>query len=161
MKKTIIVIFVLTAQVTMAAPRIIPSHSNLLERADLVVTASFVKTEETEVRRRLGPHDARRVLTHFTIDSVLKGKLSSPTVVVGHYRQPPSNSPFNAVRLTTHHFSFIAFTNVNEKYLIYLKKQDTGAYAPVTGEIDPQFSFWKLEYKKEAIAEPKDALDKQ
>ena len=153
MKKTAIAILALFAQLAVGSPRVIPSHSNLLERADLVITASFGKTEETEERRRLGPHDARRVLSHFKIDSVLKGKHSGPTVVVGHYRHPPSKSPFEAVRLTTQKFSFIAFSDPNEKHLMYLKKQETGAYAPVTGELDPQFSFWKLNYKKETIAE--------
>ena len=153
MKKTAIAILALFAQLAVASPRVIPSHSNLLERADLVITASFVKTEETEERRRIGPHDARRVLTHFKIDSILKGKHSNQTVVVGHYLPPPSTSPFEAVRLTTHHFSFTAFSDPTEKYLIYLKKQKTGAYAPVTGELDPEFSFWKLDHKKETIAE--------
>lgn len=144
----------LLAQVGWASPRIIPTHSNLLSRADLVITGTFVKTEETEERRRIGQHDARRILTHFKIDSVVKGTPSGTEVVVGHYRQPPSDSPFDAVRITTQHFSFIAFSNTTEKCLIYLKEQGPGVYAPVTGEIDPQFSFWNLEYKRETIAEP-------
>ena len=153
MKRIVIATLAMVANVATASPRVIPSHSNLLAQADLVVTASFVKTDETEERRRLGPHDAQRVLTTFKIDSILKGNSSDQTVTVGHYLPPPSKSPFDAVRLTTHHFSFIAFRDPNEKYLIYLKKQKTGAYAPVTGEIDPQFSFWQVEYKKETIAE--------
>lgn len=159
MKYSMVILLGLLAQVATASPIVIPSHSNLLERADVVVTATFVKTDETEERRRIGPHDAQRILSSFRIDSVLKRKSARPEIVVGHYRQPPSNSPFDAVRLTTQHFSFIAFSDPNEKYLIYLKKQKSGAYAPVTGEIDPQFSFWKLNYKKETIAEQSPAGD--
>lgn len=149
MKYTIIFLASQVAQVASAAPIVIPSHSNLLERADLVVTASFVKTEQTEERRKIKQHDARRVLSHFKIDSVLKGKPSEPEIVAGHYAKPPSKSHFDSVRLTADHLSFISFTKSHDKYLIYLKKQKTEAYAPVTGEINPQYSFWKLESKKE------------
>lgn len=153
MRYTIILLFSLLAQVVSASPIVIPSQSNLLERADLVITASFVKTVKTEERRKIRHHDATRVLSHFKVDSVLKGKLAAAEVILGHYAKPPMKSQFDEVRLTTHHFSFISFKKSHEKYLIYLKKQDSGAYAPATGEVDPQYSFWKLESKKETIAE--------
>jgi len=153
MKYTFILLSVLIAQVVSASPIVIPSQSNLLERADLVVTASFVKTEQTEERRTIKRHDARRVLSYFKIDSVLKGKHSKPDIVLGHYAKPPSKSQFDEVRLTTDHFSFISFRKSHHKYLIYLKEEKSGAYAPATGEIDPQHSFWRLESKKEATAE--------
>ena len=152
-KYTIIFLFSLLAQIVSASPIVIPSHSNLLERADLVITASFVKTVKTEERRKIRHHHATRVLSHFTIDSVLKGKLAEPDVVVGHYARPPKKSQFDEVCLTTWHFSFISFKKSHDKYLIYLKKQKSGKYTPVTGEIDPQYSFWKLESKKESTAE--------
>jgi hypothetical protein len=147
-------VFALLAQVATASPRIIPTQSNLLSRADLVITATYVTTEETEERRRIGQHDARRILAHFRIDCVMKGTPTGTEVIVGHYLQPPSDSPLDAVRISTQHFSFLVFSNTTEKYLIYLKEQGEGVYAPVTGEIDPQFSFWNLEYKGATIAEP-------
>jgi hypothetical protein len=140
---------------------VIPSQSNLLERADLVITASFVKTVKTEERRKIRQHDATRVLSHFKVDSVLKGKLATSEVILGHYAKTPKESQFDEVRLTTDHFSFISFKKSHETYLIYLKKQDSGAYAPATGEVDPQYSFWKLESKQETIAEQSPGGDVQ
>ena len=154
MKITGIVVFAMLAQVALASPRIIPSHSNLFERADMVIVGKFVKTDATDTHRKIRHFDTVEAWSTFDVITILKGSPSNSVVSIMHYKQVSPPSDWDAVRTTVGTpFSLISFTKQYEHYMIYLKSDGKGGSLPVTGAIDPQFSFWKLEYKKETYAE--------
>ncbi len=160
MNKTIMMLLAVLTQSVWAAPRFVPAHSNLLERAQVVVIGRCVMTQHTEEHRKLERRDGILVLSRFKIEAVLKGSPSEPEVVVRHYRPTPPITPLDAVYATTDNVAFIAFHKVGQTYLIYLNKTADTNYAPVTGESDPQYSFWPLDRMKRGPAEPSPSGDR-
>jgi len=154
MKILTILTFLLVAHVASASPRLMPSHSNLLERADVVIVGKFLKTVATEGHRKIRHFDTVEAWTFFEVTTVLKGSPSNTVVSIMHYKQVSPPSDWDAVRIWVGTpFSLVSFVQQYEHYMIYLKSEGKGKYLPVTGALDPQFSFWKLEYKKETYAE--------
>ncbi len=154
MKRLAILTFLVVSHVASSAPRLMPTHSNLLEQADVVIVGRFEKTDATETHRKIKHFDTVEVWSSFQVTSVLKGSPSNSVVTIKHYQQVSPPSDFGAVRTTVGTpFSLISFAKRYEHYMIYLKSDGKGRYLPVTGAVDPQFSFWKLEYKKEGYAE--------
>jgi hypothetical protein len=72
------------------------------------------------------------VETTFTVSKILKGNSTNQTIMLHHYRfDPPNVEPPNAP-------SFVKFTpNNTNQYLLYLVKDGTNRFAPVSGQIDP------------------------
>lgn len=150
MKILTILTFLLLAHVASASPRLMPTHSNLLERADVVIVGKFVKTDATEVHRKIRHFETVEVWSIFEVTTVLKGSPSNAVVSIMHYKQVSPPSYWDSVQTTVGiPFSLISFVQQYEHYMIYLKSDGKGKYLPVTGALDPRFSFWKLEYKKE------------
>lgn len=144
----------MVGNVASAAPRLMPTHSNLLEQADVVIVGKFEKTDATKIHRKIKHFDTVEVWSSFQTTAVLKGFPSNAVVSIKHYQQVSPPSDFDAVRTTVGTpFSLISFVKRYEHYMIYLKSNGKGRYTPVTGAVDPQFSFWRLEYKKESYAE--------
>lgn len=160
MKRLAVFTLLVVAHVASAAPRLIPTHSVLLAQADVVIVGKFEKTETTEAHRKIKHFDTVEVWSSFQVTSVLKGSPSNTVVSIKHYKQVSPPSDFDALRTTVGTpFSLISFAKRHEHYMIYLKSDGKGRYLPVTGAVDPQFSFWKLEYKKEGYAESGGAGD--
>lgn len=151
MKNASIVIFTILAQVALAFPRIIPSHANLFKQADVVIIGKFVRTDVTDIHQTIKYLDTVRVWSSFEITTILKGSPSNSIVSIAHFKQVSNPTAREAIRTTAGtQFSLISFTPTNAHYVIYLKSDGAGKYIPVTGDIDPQFSFWKLDYKRES-----------
>jgi hypothetical protein len=136
------------AHAAAASPLTIPSHSNLLENADLVIIAHFIKTDETEMHRKVSSLDAVAVWSDFQVTAFLKGSSSNQVATVMHYKPLPPASGFWPVQMTSGpRFSFVSFIKSYQHYLIYLKSDGNKRYFPVTGVEDPEYSFWKLSSK--------------
>jgi hypothetical protein len=118
-------------------------YDKLTKMADLIVIATpvsvqdaaerttfpdIVQTDTNNVRR---PVPAIAVETTFAILSVLKGNTSTNTFVLHHLRKLENEPLFNGPGLVT-------FDPEDKKrFLLFLKRQADGRYAPLTGQTNP------------------------
>jgi len=148
MRIRIIITLILLAHAAAASPLTIPSHSNLLENADVVIIGHFMKTDETEIHSKISSLDAVAVWSDFQVTAFLKGYSSKQVATVMHYKPLPPASGFWPIQMTSGpRFSFVSFIKSYQHYLIYLKSDGNKRYLPVTGAEDPEYSFWKLSSK--------------
>ena len=123
------------------------SYRDMYEQADLVVIAKPLATRDTsEVGKvpRLSTCDVVGLSTDFEALVVMKGNSALNTFVLHHYREEGGRAPNGPC--------FVSFTydptdpmHSGGRYLLFLKKEADGRYAPVAGQMDPAlFSVLKL-----------------
>jgi hypothetical protein len=120
------------------------SYQEMFDQADLVAIAKPISTKDAQEEAKLtdfSPHyKITAVSTEFDIRVVLKGDTATKNFVLNHYRLgepgPVVNGP-----------NFVAFDpKAHHSFLLFLKKEAGGRYAPVSGQSDPAlFSVMKLE----------------
>lgn len=127
-----------------ARPVKIWSVEELHEKADLVVVGIAVSSADA---KGLAYPDAKTdtwvsVDTVFNIDCTLKGGLKTDRVTVRHNRYYEKKAEITTIDGP----SFVEFnTNFKNQYLIFLKRTDHGSYEPLTGQYDPDNSFFLLQ----------------
>jgi hypothetical protein len=118
------------------------TESELKNGSDLIVVGTVIEVKGLNETNSLGwPQTElfrpkfRGVETTFKVSEILKGVPASDKIILHHYREESEwGSPPNGPNL-------ISFTaNSTNKYLLYLVKDGTNRFAPVTGQIDPRFS---------------------
>ncbi len=121
------------------------SYQEMFDQADLVVVAKPVSTADTAERAIL-PNitpdvHVVGVETKFEIRLVMKGGKDIRTLTLHHYRlDDPKTAMMNGPELA------VFDRDDYHKYLLFLKKEADGRYAPVSGQTDPAvFSISKLE----------------
>ena len=107
------------------------------EQADLVVIAkpiSTTNTSERAVLSNISPNvHVVGVQTEFVVRVVMKGEATIQKITVPHYGL--ANVEDGRVRGAPHLVSFDA--KQRQCYLLFLKKEADGRFAPVTGQTDP------------------------
>ena len=134
MKKTIPIVILLVAFSITALARIIHvwTAAEMQKASDLIVigTVSQVRDlDETNTVLWTG-WKFPGVETTFTVSKVLKGAATNHTVVLHHYRFDhviPANCPS---------FVILSPTDTN-RFLLYLVRDGTARFAPVSGQLDP------------------------
>jgi len=118
-------------------------YDKLTKEADLIVIATPVSVQDTAERTTFPnivqthtnnvrrPVPAIGVETTFAILAVLKGKTSTNTFVFHHLRELENKPSFNRPGLVT----FDA--KDKKRFLLFLKRESDGRYAPLTGQTDP------------------------
>jgi hypothetical protein len=144
--KTFLPIIMLVLFSTTAFARLMEywPYDRLTKEADAIVIATPVSVQDTAERTTL-PNIARvgtnnvssaipaiGVETTFTVLSVLKGETNTTTIVFHHLREAEKAvAEFNAPGL-------VAFDPAEKKrFLLFLKRESDGRYAPLTGQTDP------------------------
>ena len=118
------------------------SLSELTAKADLVVVATAASS--TDAKNYVYP-DAKdttwvTVDTVFSIETVLKGEIKTPRVTVQHFRYWKSDAS------VVDGPSFVEFFPARKhRYLMFLERKANGRYEPLTGQYDPDGSFFMLE----------------
>lgn len=119
------------------------SKAELENASDLIVLARPMATNDLDETSSLGWSSTptfqvkfRGVETTFRVLDVLKGMPENDKIILHHYRMVPEwGSPPNGP-------SFIEFTpGGTNQFILYLTKDGTNRYAPVTGQIDAWFSI--------------------
>jgi hypothetical protein len=136
MNKPLAVLLICGAAI-MAQGRLVSrlTYQQMFDRADLVAFAQPVSTNATSEQTVLPdigpPIHVVGVETKFAVELVLKGHKATKEFVLHHYRDVKSAVYINGPYL-------VAFTpGVNESYLLFLKKEADGRYAPINGQTDP------------------------
>jgi hypothetical protein len=135
MKKFVPVFLLSILSLTVFARIIVPWTEDKMQNAsDLIVIGTVVKVtdlDETNTSLWTG-YKFRGVETTFNVSKVLKGNVSGQIVILHHYSFKAQNFiPPNAP-------SFINLTlSDTNQYLLYLVKDGTNRFAPVSGQLDP------------------------
>jgi hypothetical protein len=111
------------------------TYQQMFDQADLVAFAQPVSTnataEQTVLPNIAPPIQVVGVETKFAVELVLKGDKATKEFVLHHYRETPALYMNGGPDL-------VAFTpGGNESYLLFLKKEADGRYAPINGQTDP------------------------
>ncbi len=122
------------------------TFSELAEKADAIVVAEPISTtstaEKTELSENISPPVAVvGVETEFNVLAVLKGMVEKKEFVLHHYKLPPDvgviiNGPLL--------IDFPAESNVRSHYLMFSKRASDGRFEPVSGQVDPIDSIYRL-----------------
>lgn len=115
------------------------TYQELFDQADLVVVAVPISTHDTKESGGLpgwSTIETVGVNTEFQSSVVMKGDTKVKKFILHHYRlKNPKQIPPNAP-------SFVGFKppfklETSERFLLFLKRESDGKYAPVSGQIDP------------------------
>jgi hypothetical protein len=122
------------------------SYDRLAKEADLIVIATPISTRDTAERttlpgiERVDANKVRSAIpaigveTTFTTLAVLKGDAKIAKVVFHHLREA-------APKLSLDGPGLVAFDSKEKKrFLLFLKREPDGRYAPLTGQTDPDGS---------------------
>jgi len=137
MKRILTLLLVLAMPMIVAARAVRAwSYQEMFDQADLVVIAKPTATKDTEEKGRVadfsGPYEVIAVATELEASVIMKGEKTTNQFVLHHYRlahpdQPVANGP-----------NLVAFNpKAHHSFLLFLKKEGDGRYAPVTGQQDP------------------------
>jgi hypothetical protein len=134
MKKTIPIVILLVALSITAFARFfrVWTAAEMQKASDLIVVGTVSQVRDlNETNTVLWPGwRFPGVETSFTVSKVLKGDFTNHTVVLHHYRFDhviPPNCPC---------FVILSPTNTNQ-FLLYLVRDGTARFAPVSGQLDP------------------------
>jgi hypothetical protein len=129
-------------------------YNRMTAEADLVAIATPVETKKLKekadlpgVRWNNQPIRVLGLETTFEVSVCFKGKLSTnkkPRIILHHYRlmEPKMAEVPNAVQL-------LQFKpGDRSQYLMFLKREENGRYAPFNGQTDPIHSIEKLQTPK-------------
>jgi hypothetical protein len=138
--KPYLTIVLILATSLVAQARLIRNWSDqeLFDQSDLVVIATPTTSADTKERVDLPGFPAQPVIgveTAFAVSAVVKGDKELKNVILHHYRAneersgPVANEPI-----------LIAFKpEEKRKFLLFLKREADGRYAPTVGQVDPGF----------------------
>lgn len=125
-------------------------QEDLKRKADLIVIGTVRSTHD------IGGHTGKPGLsvpveTRFDIESVLKGPTGVKSVIVRHERLSERFANGYIINkdgsrtILIDPLTFIVFhPRKRVRYLMYLTRRADGAYVPVTGQYDPNYSFFQL-----------------
>jgi len=143
---------ILTLLLFLAMPAIITaravrawSYQEMFDQADLVVIAKPTATKDTEEKGRVAdfsrPYEVIAVATELEASVIMKGEKATTPFVLHHYGLAKPDGP------VVNGPNFVAFDpKAHHSFLLFLKKEADGRYAPVTGQQDPAlFSVVRLE----------------
>jgi hypothetical protein len=135
--------FILLGSAAFARPVESWPYDKLTKEADLIVIATPTSVHDTAERTtfpnivRTDTNNVRSAIpaigveTTFTILSVLKGNTSTNAFVFHHLREAEKIPSINGPAL-------VAFDPKERKrFLLFLKREEDGRYAPLTGQTDP------------------------
>jgi hypothetical protein len=132
-KKFIPMLLLFILSLTVFARIIVPwTEDEMRNASDLIVVGTVVKVAVlNETNTSIWPsYKFLGVETTFAISKILKGNTMNQTVILHHYRfdnfEPPNAPCF--VNLEP---------NSTNQYLLYLVKDGTNRFAPVSGQLDP------------------------
>ena len=119
------------------------TYREMLDKADLVIIATFESTKDTAERRTLEdiipPIEGIGVESEFESRIILKGDKGIRRFRLHHYRIENAEQIANGPRLVE------VQSGKHPTFLLFLVKEDGGRYAPVTGQTDPMaFSVLEL-----------------
>lgn len=124
------------------------TYQELYDQADLVVIAKHTATTNTTEQAVL-PNIAPDVhviglSSDFDIEVVTKGDRSLKKLVLHHYRLAPL--PSNELMVNGPDLVSFDSDHYNTRYLLFLRRESDGRYAPVSGQTDPrQVSILRLD----------------
>lgn len=152
----IIIIFLLTwPQPGQAYLMQMQTYSDMFERADVVVIATAVATEELEDNLNVDqPKQVTdlitTVATEFKVAYVLKGKMDSSTFRFIHLHRKDGNPvPGSFGAVGTFFVDFNSKENKNHSFVLFMNRREDGTYCPA----------WNpMEGSRAVIAVPKDGL---
>lgn len=101
----------------------------MLDKADLVVVAKPTSTKDTSETTILATANVVGIETEFSVRAVLKGSQDVEKLVLHHYRFGANNHLFDGPRLFD--------PSVFGSFLLFLKREPDGRYAPVNGQENP------------------------
>ncbi len=118
------------------------------QQADLVVIASAVETRDLLAQQPAAADAWRAVQTDFLVEAIVQGnpprlgEEGKHIVTVEHFRYQDKSAEVSVVDSPT----FVEFNpQLKHRYLLSLKRMEGGHYAPVSGQMDPGLSFFRLE----------------
>jgi hypothetical protein len=130
------------------------SYEEMLEKADVVVVAEWVSTKDTEERAILpNIEPAIQVIgvdTEFEVTLVLKGARALKNLTLHHYKLEFEEDTRRAevpqlVSIQGPDFREGIHYPGGGRFLLFLKHEPDGRYAPITGQTDPAaFSVLQL-----------------
>ena len=135
MRIRIILLLLLTFNLPgLLTARIIESwtYQEMFDKADLVVIARTVSTNDTDERSALLDLKVIGVISEFKSLLVLKGSQNVTTFQLHHYRLQ-SESDENVVNGP----DLVRITRPRQSFLLFLIKEKDKRYAPVGGQTDP------------------------
>jgi hypothetical protein len=154
MKKVTVAIALLTIP-TLCFGRLTKSwtYQELFDQADLVAIGAPVSTQDTKEKGGLPGWETVEVVgvaTEFQSSVVMKGDKALKTFVLHHYRlKDPNRIQPNAPSLVSFKLGSgpkKSSPKNHQRYILFLKKESDGRYAPVSGQIDPAvFDILKLD----------------
>ncbi len=122
------------------------TYQTMFDKADLVVQAKWTKTKATDERRALPDFipwmQVIGVTTDFEIEWVFKGPSDVKNVALHHYRLEDRDDDLwhfspRFVRVRVPQTRDGDHYPGGGEFLLFLKREADGRYAPVTGQIDP------------------------
>ncbi len=162
--RVLIVAFVVVVNADSADARHVElwSYDKLSKRADVVVVATTISTEDwdgaAEEEPQLGGVEFAPQLTAFEIKGVLKGKVTDGTLDLVHYRATHVGTKLQSgVRVLHAHAYTADFQSASKPtksgstrddgpphYLLFLKLRRDGKFEPVSGQVDSACSVMVL-----------------
>lgn len=142
-----VLVFLLLAvpRPTMAQP--LWSFQEMFDRADIVAIASPLATNDTREDTVVAADlHAIGVNTQFKIHLVLKGNKDIKNLVVHHYRHVEGK----VVVMNAPEVVVFDLKHSNDVYLMFLKKESDGRFAPFSGQEDPRAAFYLLKFPRVA-----------
>ena len=122
------------------------SSDELKAKSDLVVIAALIATRDTGVRTEINdlqpPFPVVELNTEFKVSSILKGTLPGETFVLRHYRLDTDRLR-GGVANGVHPLDF-ASPGRQMEYLLFLKRDASGIFVPISGHIFPGDSVFSL-----------------
>lgn len=114
----------------------------LIARSDVVAIGTAQAEEQLVADTGAARGTSVPMNTVFAVQGVLKGKVADKRLSVRHYRYA---DPRDTVRVVDGP-AYIRFS-VKQKtsYLLFLRRAKDGALEPMTGQIDPEQSFKRLD----------------
>jgi hypothetical protein len=116
------------------------TYQKLFDKADIVIIGRSLSTEDTqEITALEKVYDVVGLSSTISVRLVLKGDPDLASVVLHHYRRKKYEPPPESL-------SLVRFKSNQARYLMFLKREKDGRYAPVSGQVDPAlFSILKVE----------------
>src|SRR6185295_4414116 len=144
MKKTIaVVIAILWLSVTVLGRAVYYMTEDQMRKAsDWIVMGKVSATRDLDESSTLNGHKCRGVETTFTISRVLKGDSTNPRTIVLHHYRLDQNIEYS-------YAPYLLNLNANrtDEYLLYLLKEGTGRFVPVSGQVDPASDAVRMRHK--------------
>jgi hypothetical protein len=130
------VLLLVSAGIISARPVNYLSFQERLDKSDLIVVAKPISTQEKAeqaVSPDFAPGTVVGLSTEFEVSLVVKGDKSLKRIVLHHYKfaKPEYEDPVDGLGL-------VSFDPAKKKsYLLFLKKEADGRFAPINGQLDP------------------------